>query len=173
VELTYVYLIDNVELGAAKAGIGGEDRLAVWRGRGWRLVACLTVADRERAEELENEVLTLVRESGYPPFLPVGFDGYSETFAGNGLGVAEAWFDERVDGGMSHPVSLGAVARVTAIAVVTVMTCAVVLTRVNGEFGFIIVLTAICCVVGFLLGRTSVRPDKRALVAIPQKPPKR
>jgi len=150
---THVYLVDNPELGVAKAGVGGDDRIATWRSRGWRLVACVTVPTRGQAEELEREVLTLVRESGYPPFLPSGFDGYSETFAGNALAIAEQWFTGQANQRAPGSLPVAAVIRMVIVGLVAVVAGACALTVIDRGFGFALLVTAGCSGVGFLLGR--------------------
>lgn len=83
-----VYLISNPVLGAGKVGIGSQDRVDTWEGRGWIIHELIEMDTREEAWDLEQYILGVVRDQGYKQFMPPGYDGYSETFAGEAIHLA-------------------------------------------------------------------------------------
>lgn len=76
--VTFIYFITNGDV--SKIGIGGITRLDTWLNRGWTEVLVLEAADRSFAIAAEQQLLNVIRGWGYPPVMPPGFDGHSETF---------------------------------------------------------------------------------------------
>ncbi|MDA9913200.1 hypothetical protein N9D66_01955 [Candidatus Nanopelagicales bacterium] len=84
---TYVYVISNGD-GVSKVGMGGADRVATWKGRGWRVNELTAYANRNDAARAESRKLRSVRRQGHGQAMPKGFDGYTETFSSVGLSTA-------------------------------------------------------------------------------------